>query len=192
MKYCDIKTPEDLLKYMNENIKYGFVDDEIIYDGKDNQKFQIGCQTKWRLSSPKRLLNVKYGHCFDQVEFERDWFYKNGYNFKTIFIWFEFPYDNKFTTHTYLIYKDDNKWKLFEHSDYSNRGIHIFNNEAEAIKFQTNKHIEQNRKYNPIGDEEIKHLKIYEYKMPRYGCNRNEFINNILDNLIEINIQKWI
>lgn len=27
MEYKDIKTPEQLLKYMNENIKYGFVDD---------------------------------------------------------------------------------------------------------------------------------------------------------------------
>ncbi len=32
MEYKDIKTPEQLLKYMIENIKYGFLDDnEKVY-----------------------------------------------------------------------------------------------------------------------------------------------------------------
>lgn len=54
MEYKDIKTPEQLLKYMIENIKYGFVDDNgKVYGPWDNQKFQEGCQTKWHLSSQK-------------------------------------------------------------------------------------------------------------------------------------------
>lgn len=189
MKYEDIKTPEELLEFMNKNIHYGFVDENgIIYDGKNNEIFQIGCQSKWRLSSPERLLKVKYGHCWDQVELERDWFKKHGYEYKTIYIWFLFDYYNSYTTHTYLIYKDNDKWKLFEHSDFENRGIHTFNTMKDAIKFQMEKYIEQNRKYNIVGDEEIKHIHIYEYQKPKYGCNRIEFIDNILNNSKEINI----
>lgn len=46
MKYNDIKTPEQLLQYMDESIKYGFVDDnEKIYGPWNNQEFQQGCQT---------------------------------------------------------------------------------------------------------------------------------------------------
>lgn len=57
MEYKDIKTPEQLLKYMDENIKYGFVDDNgKEYGLWDNEGFQEGCQTKWYLFSPERLL----------------------------------------------------------------------------------------------------------------------------------------
>ena len=49
---------------MIKNIKYGFVDDNgKVYGLWDNQEFQEGCQTKWHLSSPERLIKVKYGHC---------------------------------------------------------------------------------------------------------------------------------
>ena len=56
-------------------------DNEKIYGPWNNQEFQQGCQTNWRLSSPERLIKVRYGHCFDQVELERDWFNNHNYNF---------------------------------------------------------------------------------------------------------------
>jgi len=114
MEYKDTKTPEQLLKYMIENIKYGFVDDnEKAYGPWDNQEFQEGCLTKWHLSSPERLIKVGYGHCWDQVELERDWFKKNNYNFKTLYIWFEFPYNNSYSTHTYLLFEKGKKSKKY-------------------------------------------------------------------------------
>ena len=127
MKYNDIKTPEQLLKYMDENIKYGFVDDnEKIYGPWNNQEFQQGCQTNWRLSSPERLIKVRYGHCFDQVELERDWFNNHNYNFKTFYIMFELPFNNSYSMHTYLVFEKDGKYYYFEHSDFKNRGMHIY------------------------------------------------------------------
>ena len=191
MEYKDIKTPEQLLKYMIENIKYGFLDDnEKVYGLWDNQEFQEGCQTKWRLSSPERLIKVGYGHCWDQVELERDWFKKNNYNFKTLYIWFEFPYNNSYSTHTYLLFEKDGKYHYFEHSDFSNIGIHQFETYEEAINYQMEKHIEHNKQTNPVGDEELKHLHIYEYHHPIYGCTMNEFIDYILSNGKEIEIKK--
>lgn len=64
----EYKTPEQLLKYMDKNIIFGFVDDDgKVYGSWDIQEFQEGYCTKWHLSSPKRLIKVKYQHCWEQV-----------------------------------------------------------------------------------------------------------------------------
>ena len=82
MKYEEIKTPEQLMNYMNENISYG------IYDYTKNKAycvdddFETLVKNVWRLSSPKQLIKYKVGHCFDQVELEREFFKRNNYNFK--------------------------------------------------------------------------------------------------------------
>lgn len=187
MEYKDIKTPEQLLKYMDENIKYGFVDnDGKTYGPWDNEEFQHGCQTKWRLSSPERLIKVKYGHCWDQVELERDWFKHHNYNFKTFYIWFELPYDNHYSTHTYLVFERNGKYCYFEHSDFNNRGIHEFTSYEEAINYQKEKHIEYNRQRNPINEEILNCLHIYEYGSQAYGITMDEFIDAILENAKEV------
>lgn len=50
MKYNEIKTPEQLLKYMSESIKYGMVDETgLEYGPWNDQEFQDACRTKWRL-----------------------------------------------------------------------------------------------------------------------------------------------
>ncbi|MBP3634906.1 MAG: hypothetical protein J6J17_00400 [Bacilli bacterium] len=187
MKYNDVKTPEQLLKYMDDNIKYGFVDDsEKEYVPWNNREFQEGCQTKWHLSSPERLIKVGYGHCWDQVELERDWFKTHNYNFKTFFIWFELPYDNSYLTHTYLVFENNGKYYYFEHSDFNNRGIYEFETYQDAINYQKEKHIEHNKQRNPINEEILNCLHIYEYDKPIYGCTMNEFINDILENAKEV------
>lgn len=187
--YKDIKSPKELLEFISKHINYGFVDDDNkIYDCNNIDEFENGCKTKWKLSSPKRLIDVGYGHCFDQVELERNWFINNGYEVKTFYIWFELPYDNEYTTHTYLVYKDREKYYYFEHSDSNNRGIYEFNSYEDAVRYQKNKHIEYNKIFNKVGEKELKSIAIYEYEKPKYGLSFNEFIENILDNgkIIEV------
>lgn len=191
MKYNEIKTPEQLLKYMNEFIKYGFVDEDgKEYGSWNNKQFQDACRTEWRLSSPERLIKVKYGHCWDQVELERDWFLNHGYKFKTFYIWFELPYDNSYSTHTYLVFENNQKYYYFEHSDFNNRGIYKFDSYEDAINYQKEKHIDANKQRNPIDEEILKHLHVYEYDKPIYGCTMSEFIDYILENAKEIDIKK--
>lgn len=183
MKYKDVKTPIQLLKYMEENIKYGFVDNSgKQYTPVNMEEFQSACKTKYRLSTPKRLLEVKYGHCFEFVELERDWFKKHNYSFKTFYIMFVLPYDNSYSVHTYLVYESNEKFYYFEYANLLNRGIHEFASYEEAIKYQRIKHIEHNKQRNVVGEEELKHLKIYEYKNILYNCSMNDFINDILNN----------
>lgn len=182
MKYEEIKTPIELMKFMDENIKYGVVsNDGKIYDDGTKKDWMKACTSSWSLSSPERLIKESYGHCWDQVELERDWFLNHGYEYKTFYIWFELPYNNPYSTHTYLVYKDQDKWYYFEHSDSSLRGIHEFNTLEEAVEYQRNIHISRNREKG-LTDEELDRLKIYEYKTPKYGCNFYEFIDHILDN----------
>lgn len=182
MEYKDIKTPEQLLKYMEENIKYGFVDNTgKCYEPENREEFQNDWATKWQLSSPERLIKVKYAICWDQLELERDWFKTHNYNFKTFYIWFELPYNNSYSTHTYLVFENNGKYYYFEYSDFDNRGIYEFSSYEEAIFYQKEKLIQYNKKNNSIKEEELKHLHIYEYDRPIYGCTANEFIDCILE-----------
>ncbi len=174
----EIKTPKELLTFM-DIINYGFVDeDNKVYVDKE---FTENVFNKWRLSSPERLQKVKYGHCFDQVEFEREWFTKHNFKFKTYYMMFLLPYENPFSTHTFLVYEENNKYFLFEHSDYFNRGIHEYNTLEELLDSESKHHIDYNLKNNKMTKEEIDSLKIYEYQKPESNIDMLTFINSILE-----------
>ena len=108
--YDQAKSPEELLNFMDKCIEYGiYGTDGKVYgdwEADGNSDFQVACQTKYALCDIDRSLKYGYGTCWDQVELERDWFSKNNYQFKTLFIWFLFEEDNNYITHSYLVYKD--------------------------------------------------------------------------------------
>lgn len=188
-KYNKLSSPEELLEFMQKEIKYGICgNDKKIYsdwDSKSNFEFQHACQSKYFLCDKERILKTGYGTCWDQVELERDFFKSHGYEFKTFFIWFLFDYENNYLTHSYLVYKRNNKYYYFENSDTENRGIYCFNSYKEAITYQMNKHIKTNKKYgNKINNEILKHLNIVEYKNTRLGMNQKEFIEMILNSKV--------
>lgn len=117
LKYEEISTPKELLTYMIEHFHYGFVDEDgVVYDTSNMIAFQKACKRKWALSSSHRLRRVQYGICFDFVEFERKWFQSHGYLVQTFFIWFHLPYENSYSSHTYLIYQENEKYYYFEYS----------------------------------------------------------------------------
>lgn len=186
-EYNNIKTPEELYNFMDKYIEYGLhgtngIDYSPDGTEESNQEFQYACQKHYGLASPDYLLTYKLGHCWDQVELERDWFTKHNYRVKTIFIWFLFDYDNSYSTHTYLIYEDQEGYSLFEHADYFNRGIHHFKTYEDALKWQKERHIESNKRHgNEINDEIISHIHIFEYEKPNYGINDQEFLDYVLN-----------
>ena len=183
MKYEEIKTPEQLMNYMNENISYG------IYDYTKNKAycvdddFETLVKNVWRLSSPKQLIKYKVGHCFDQVELEREFFKRNNYNFKTFYIWFKCERSNTYPSHTYLVYQDKitKNWCWFEHSDYNNRGIHKFKTLKDAINAQKLCHINYAKSYRK-SKTDISKIEIFEYTYAEYGCNIFDFIDKIKKN----------
>ena len=182
----NVKSPQELLKFM-DSINYGFTDEDN--NNYTDEAFEKNVFTKWKLSSPERLLKVKYGHCFDQVELEREWFIKHQYRIRTYYIMFLLPYENPFSTHTFLVYEGNKKYYLFEHSDYYNRGIHEYNSLDELLDNEIKHHINTNLKDNKMTEEEINSLVIYEYTKPEYNIDMLTFINNILDNGTKIRLE---
>ena len=154
----------DIMKIMND-IEYGYFDSKNqIHFGVDKDFSNL-----YRLQSPKEVIEHKVGVCWDQVELERFLFKKENIEFKTYFI---VHYDDdKCPTHTFLIYKENNKFFWFEHSWEINRGIKSYDTELEALKDIKKRFIkdELDNNYNPMN------LCIYEYSEPEYGINVLEF-----------------
>ena len=173
----DIKNPEELLKFMDKNITYGFV-------GKNGKKYSNLYSPEWNdwydecfVQNGEEVLESKIGTCWDQVELERLWFEKNGYNFKTIFARFEVNRENDLPTHTFLIYKDNNKWYWFEHAFEACKGIRGFDTEEEAIDYFKEKQIEFALRNNKSMKEKDKDtLTCYEYSKPGYHLGVDEYL----------------
>lgn len=162
-----------IMETMNQ-INYGFVDTNgtNIYED-DDKNFNEDFPKKYRLLSPENLLKYKYGVCWDQVELERYLFEKNNVSVKTYFIC---TYDNKtYPTHTFLVYKKENKYYWFEHSWEPYRGIHEFGSLSELFdKVKT--YFIKNYEHPTI---------IYEYTKPKYNINCNSFYKHCESGVIQ-------
>ena len=181
-KYNNIKNPKELMEFMDQYIQYGMVDkDGRVYKWEDAD-YQKACVDKWYLKSTEDIIKTGYAHCWDQTELERDWFKKNNYEFKTIFVIFLHNTKYPYVCHSYLIYKDKNTntWNWFEHADYQNRGIHSFDSAEKCILAQRCSHIEFNKSIGyPVDEEIINCLHMYEYQKPKEKCNNKEYFDNI-------------
>ena len=174
----DIKNPEELLKFMDKNITYGFV-------GKNGKKYSDLYSPEWNdwydvcfVQSGEEVLESKIGTCWDQVELERLWFEKNNYNFKTIFSWFEVNRENDLPTHTFLIYESNGKWYWFEHAFESYKGIHEFESLEKVIECVKEKQFEHALMNNKNTRREDKNtLTLYEYTKPPKHLGVDEYIN---------------
>ena len=181
-----IKTPEELLEYMSNNITYGFV-------GKNGKKYYDMYSEEWNdwhdecfVQSGEELLTSKIGTCWDQVELERLWFEKNNYSFKTIFSCFEVNRPNNLSTHTFLIYEKDGKWYWFEHAFESYRGIHEYDSEELAIEDVLNKQYDfslKNNKETRVEDREC--LVCYEYEKPGYHLGVDEYLDFVTSKVLQ-------
>lgn len=192
-EYNNIKGSNELLDFMNKYIEYGFYGiNNKIYDSC-NSNFQNAFNDYYILSDKNRVLKYRLGVCYDQVELERDWFSKNNYKFKTYFIWFLLPYNNNYFTHTFLIYKYNNKYYYFEHSDSNNKGIYEFNSNIDALNYVKEKHILNNKNNgNKIDSNILNSLEIREYNKPNSNISFNSYIDFILDSKIIYKNQKFI
>ena len=109
-----ISSPKELLKYMENNITYGFV-------GNNNKVYIDQESNDWNdwydvciVQNGNQVLESNVGICWDQVELERLWFSKHNYNFVTIFIWFSVDYKNNYPTHSFLLFEEKiNKYKTY-------------------------------------------------------------------------------
>ena len=184
----NIKTPEELLKFMSNKIKYGYLGK----NGRVYHYYEADFNSDWYeqyiLQSKDELLNNLYGNCWDQVELERDWFLKKGYKIKTIYEMVKLDYDNKYPTHSFLIYKNNDYWYWFENSDFDNRGIHKFNTIDELLNYQYKKYIKLLKTLN-ITKDEIEKIIITEFDKPKEHISAREYLHHVIDST-QIKIKK--
>lgn len=135
MKLEEIKTPQDILKFMDEKIKYGWLDinnEEHIENMKNFRKL-------YRTSTVNETLEHGIGTCIEQVKLMSELLNKinipnkmfctrvyEGKDFNNL--------EEEEHMHCFVLYYIDNKVFQIEHPNWEKIGIYEFNSEEEAIK----------------------------------------------------------
>ena len=131
----NIKTPEDILEFMKEHIKYGWLDinnDEHIGNMKNFRKL-------YRTATTRETLEYGIGTCIEQVKLMSELLNKikipnkmfctrvyEGEDFNDL--------DSEEHMHCFVIYYLDDKVFQIEHPNFEKKGIYEYNSEEEAIK----------------------------------------------------------
>ena len=135
MEMEKIKSPEDILSFMNENIKYGWLDisnEEHIGNMKNFRKL-------YRTSTTEEVLGHGIGTCIEQVKLMSELLNRidipnkmfctrvyEGKDFNNL--------EAEEHLHCFLLYYIDNKVFQLEHPNWERAGIYEFDSEEEAIK----------------------------------------------------------
>lgn len=105
----------DLVNYMHEDMEYD--------------------TSNHKLRSPKDTLRYGMGNCHDQTLLELDVLQRMGYNPKAKFIMEVDPNTNKGgTTHSYVYFKDNNKYVWFENAWDDESGVKTYKTESDLHK----------------------------------------------------------
>lgn len=130
-----IKTPEDILNFMNENIKYGWFDinNEVHRSGMQNFR------KLYRTASVEETLKYGVGTCIEQVKLMSDLLNKINIPNKMFCtrVYEGEDFDNledEVHMHCFLLYFLDGKVFQLEHPNWERVGIHEFKSEEEAIQ----------------------------------------------------------
>lgn len=133
-KINDIKTPNDVLEFMKENIKYGWLD----CNGIEHIGNLKGFRKLYRTSSVDEVLQHKIGTCVEQVFLMKKIFDKIG--IESHMYCTRVYEDNSFSNldadehmHCFLLYFLDDKVYQIEHPNWERVGIYEFNSLEEAI-----------------------------------------------------------
>ena len=159
------------------NIKDKLANIRLGYRDKEDNKY-VGFNPDFKetfyLQSPKQLLESKIGTCFDQVELERELITRLGVDCRTYFI--SYPDDEYDYSHTFLIYKDSQKYYWVENAWEKYKGLHIYDSKEDLFDDVLEKFIKT------IPGGEFKKVKLYLYERPRSGISYTKFVSNCMSN----------
>lgn len=169
-----ISNPKELLDLFN-SFGYG-----VYKDGKIQDLDGIEFFKAYRSSNPKDFIKKKGGVCWDYTAAEALYFKDFNIPYRTFYI--ELDNENS-STHTFLIYENNNKFYYFESSYGKHQGIYESNSINRIINFVL---------YNMFTDEERTNFKVYEYNAldPKLnnGLTTIEFMDYIITNGKKINL----
>ena len=161
----NIQNSIDLLKKILSKIQYG------LRNPKTNKKELRGTledyDRMWRLATSEETISSGVGICWDTVELIRDFLSKHNIEFKMFYSQTS-TYEDP--THTYVLYKDNGKWKWIERSwskyQYNNLEFDSWLDGAKKITKILTKELVNHHKYSTYLLD----------KYPKPGCNTKEFI----------------
>lgn len=135
-KIKEIKTPEDMMRFFDENIVYGciYVDGTRYVDSLGGHDFK----EKYRILSLEDSLKNRIGACFEQANISKYIYEISGMMHKTMCtrgFTKEHPFpDDLYLVHCYVLGFWGDKVINVEHSDTEKRGIYIYSTLKEAME----------------------------------------------------------
>lgn len=171
MEYKDIKTPNQLMKYLSKNFKYGFTYRNKVFT-EDMPDFQAQMNQFYKLRTGNNFIKSGYGVCWDFCEFERTFFNQHNIPHECYFI---FSFKNRKDggpTHSFTLFEQKNKWFWFEYSWFPFRGIWEYSSKTDALKDIKTKFLQINN---------VKSLEMYKIKKAKAGLNTATYIDHCLN-----------
>lgn len=127
-KYQNLKTPRELMEFMDRNIAYGWID----VDGGMHLNNLSNLEENYKTSSIGGILNSGVGTCIEQAQLIKNFFDANGFENK-LFCSRTKNEEDKNRMHCFVLFKNNNIWYHFEHSDHKRKGIHPYTSVDDAL-----------------------------------------------------------
>ncbi len=174
MTINNIKTPNDILTFMKENIQYGWLD----IDKNEHIKTMKDFRKLYRTSSIEEVLEHKIGTCIEQVYLMHILLDKinitnrmfctrvyEGKDFNNM--------DAEEHMHCFVLYFLNNKVYHIEHPNWEKIGIYEFDSEEKAIKEINDYYVKMvNGKARPVTE-------FYEVEPGLSFQEFNDYINSL-------------
>lgn len=133
LTFDDVKTPSELMDFMNINIEYGWVDNR----GNKHINNLKGFRENYRISTIDEILKTGLGTCIEQAKMIKFFFDKMGFENK-LFCHRSYEteenFDKEVRMHCFVLFKYNDSWYHFEHSNRPKRGIHKYESVEKAIE----------------------------------------------------------
>lgn len=147
-------------------IKYGWYDKR----GKLHKSLKEGNFIKnYKIQKTSEVINHDYSICWDLCEVEREYFKNTKYSFVTIFAVLK-KFRNK-PCHTFLVFKDADKYYWFESSWQNMKGIKEYCSMEDIFNDIRNNFFEFTKSYDYNKNE----IEFYAYKKPIISKTCNLF-----------------
>lgn len=174
LKFENLKSPEQLMDYMNINIQYGWLDNNKNKHINNLKNFR----ENYKISTINEIIETGLGTCIEQAKLIKQFFdNKNIENKLYCYRRYENKedFDKEVRMHCFVIYNLKDKWYQFEHFNYNRRGIHEYSSLNDALK-------------ETIGDEDKEDIReLSEIPQIPEGLTYKEF-NEYVNNFKSINI----
>ena len=167
-----------------KDFEYGF------YNNKRYTGDKIGRFDNYKLMKPEDVEKYKVCVCWDAVKYEAKWFKDNLPNIPVKCYYCEYE-PNIGSTHTWLTFKLNNDWYVFEHTWYSKRGVKKINLE-QHLKSYINDIPKSEHTPNKLKNAKWV-LFEYEPLKEENGLNCIEFMNSKWKDgkLLKTNCNSW-